>query len=101
MDSKLLASLDEAYCAAVAGAGTLANTEVAYDHEIHKEPNAPSSLVVDPEGVSVNVRFSSDWEAVTTLDTTFLVMDLEASASQDGVEVPGSHTWGHSNHSTQ
>ena len=69
----------------MAGAGTLANKEVAYDHEIHKEPNAPSSLAHDP----VSLRSSSYWEAMTTLDITFLGMALAAREARDGVEVPG------------
>ena len=41
------------------------------------------------EGVPVSVRFSSHWEAVTTLDATFLGVALVARAARDWVEVPG------------
>ena len=60
MDSELSASSDEADCAAVAGARTSADPEASSDHETPKDPNDPSSLVVDPKGVSVSVRSSSD-----------------------------------------
>ena len=88
MDSKLSASSDEADAAAVAGAGTSAEPEASYDHETSKEPYTPS-LVADPEGVPVSVRSSSDWEAVTTLDATFLGVSLGVRAVREGVEVPG------------
>ena len=71
MDSKLLASSDKANAAAVAGAGTSAEPEASSDHDTPKEPDAPSSLVADLEGVLVSLRSSSDWEAVTTPDATF------------------------------
>ena len=54
----------------MAGAGTLADPEASFDHKTPKEPHAPSSLVAYPEGVSVSVRSSSDWEAVTTPDAS-------------------------------
>ena len=60
MESELSASSDEADAAAMAGAGTLAEPEASSDHEIPKDPDAPSSLVDDPEGVQVKVRSSSD-----------------------------------------
>ena len=62
---------NEADGAAVEGAGTSADPEASSDHETLKEPDAPSSCVSDPEGVPVSVRSLSDWEAVTTPDTTF------------------------------
>ena len=37
----------------------------------------------------VSVRSSSDWEVVTTQDTTFLGIALVARATRDGVAVPG------------
>ena len=43
VDSKLSASLDEADCAAVAGAGTSADPEAFSDHETTKEPDVSSS----------------------------------------------------------
>ena len=58
VESELLASLDEADAAAVAGAGTLAELEASLDHDTLKEPDAPSSFVDDPEGVPVSVRYS-------------------------------------------
>ena len=73
----------------VAGAGTSADPEASSYHETPKDPDAPSSLVADPEGVPVSVRSSSDWEAVTTADATFFGMALAAHAAQDGVEVHG------------
>ena len=86
---ELSASSNEADSPAVAGPGTSAHLEASFDHKTPKEPNAPSSLVADPEGVSVSVRSSSDWEAVTTQDTTFLGIALVARATRDGVAVPG------------
>ena len=71
MESELSASSDEADAAAVAGAGTSSDAEASSDHDTPKEPDAPSSFVADPEGVPVSVCSSSDWEAVTTPDTTF------------------------------
>ena len=71
MDSELSASSDEADAAAVAGAGTLADPEASSDQETPKEPNAPSLLVADLEGVPVSVRSSLSLEEVTTPDTTF------------------------------
>ena len=89
MDYKLSAPSDEADAAAVAGAGNSADPKASSDHETPKEPDAPSSLVGDPEGVPVSVRSSSDWEAVTTPDATFLGVALGARAAREGVEVPG------------
>ena len=60
MESRLSASSDEAHCAVVAGAGTSADPEASFDHEIPKEPDAHPSCVADPEGVPVSVRSSSD-----------------------------------------
>ena len=60
MDSELSASSDEADAAAVTGAGTSVELEASSDHETPKEPDAPSSLVADPQGVPVSVRFSLD-----------------------------------------
>ena len=60
MDFDLSTSSDEAGAATVAGAGTSADSEASSDHETPKEPDAPSSLVADPEGVSVSVRSSLD-----------------------------------------
>ena len=89
MDSELSILSDEADCAAVAGAGTPADPEASSNHETPKDIDASSSLVADPEGVPVSVHSSSDWEAVTTPDATFLGVDLAAHAARDGVEVPG------------
>ena len=89
MDSKLSASSDEADAATVVGAGTSAKPEASSDHETPKEPDAPSSLVADPEGVPVSMCSSSDWEAVTTPDATFLGVALAARVAQEGLEVPG------------
>ena len=91
VDSELSTSLDEADSAAVAvaGAETSADLEAFFNHETPKEPDASSSLVVDPEGVPVSVLSSSDWEVVTTPDATFLGAALAARAARDGVEVPG------------
>ena len=90
MDSELLASSDKANAAAVAGAGTSVEPEASPDHDPPKEPDAPSSFVVDPDGVPVSVRSSLEWEAVTMLDATFLGVALGARAAREGVEVPGS-----------
>ena len=89
MDSKLSASSNEADVVAVAGAGTSAEPDASSDHDTPKEPDAPSSFVANPEGVAVSVRFSSDWEAVTTLDATFLGVALVAREAREGVEVLG------------
>ena len=100
MDSELSASSDEADCAVVAGAVT-EDLEVSSDHETPKEPDAPSSLVAEPKGVPISVRSSSDWEAMTTLDATFLGVALAACAAQDGVEVPGGTYSGHAHRQSQ
>ena len=76
VESELSASSDEADAAALAGAGTSAEPEASSDHDTPKEPDAPSSFVADPEGVWVSLRSSSDWEAVTTPDATFLGVAL-------------------------
>ena len=89
MDSELSASSDEADATAVAGAGTSVEPEASSDYDTPKELDAPSSFVADPEGVPVGVRSSSDWEAVTTPDATFLGVALGACAAREGVEVPG------------
>ena len=88
-DLELSASSDEADYAAVADAGTSNDPESSSDHETPKQPDAPFSLVADPEGVPVSVRASSDWEAVTTPDATFLGVALGARAARDRVEVLG------------
>ena len=72
--------------------GTSAEPEASSDHDTPKEPEAPSSFVADPEDVPVSVRSSSDWEAVTTPDATFLGVGLGARAAREGVEVLGAHT---------
>ena len=89
MDYELSATSDEADVAAVAGALTSAEPEASSDHETPKEPDTPSSFVADLEGVPISVRSSSDWEAVTTPDATFLGVALGARAGQEGVKVPG------------
>ena len=73
----------------MAGVGTLAEAEASLDHDTPKEPDTPSSFVADPEGVPVSVRSSSNWEAVTTPDATFLGVALGARAAREGVEVSG------------
>ena len=88
MDSELSASSEEADAAAVAGAGTSAEPEASSNQDTPKEPDASSSFVADPEGVLASVRSLSDWEAMTTPDTTFLVVDLGALTAREGVEVP-------------
>ena len=98
MDFELSASSDEADVAAVACAGTSAEPEASSNKDTPKEPDAPSSFVADPEGVPVSVRSLSDWEAVTTPDTTFLCIALVARVARDGVAVPGARTWDHAHH---
>ena len=73
----------------MAGEGTSAESEASSDHDTSEEPDTHSSFVADPEGVPVSVRSSSDWEAVTMLDATFLGVALGARAAREGVEVPG------------
>ena len=73
----------------MADAGNSKDPEASSDHETPKEPDAPSSFVADPEGVPVSVCSSSDWEAVTTSDATFLGVALGSRAAREGVEVPG------------
>ena len=58
VESELSASSDEVDAEAVAGAGTSAEPEASSDHDTHKEPDAPSSFVADPEGVPVSVLSS-------------------------------------------
>ena len=89
VESELSTSSDEVNAAAVAGAGTSAEPEASSDQDTPKVPDAPYSFVVDPEGVPVNVRSSSDWEAVTTPDATVLGVALGARAAREGAEVPG------------
>ena len=101
MDSELSASSDETDSTAVVGAGTLADLEASSDHETPKEPDAPSPLVANPEGVPVSVHSSLDWGAVTTSDATFLGVALAARATRDGVDVPGARTRGHTHHQIQ
>ena len=73
----------------MAGGGTSAEPEASSDHNTPKELDAPSSFVAYPEGVPVILRSSSDWEAVTMPDATFLGVALGACAAREGVEVPG------------
>ena len=101
MDSELLASSEEADSAAGAGVGCSADPETSSTHETPKDPNAPSSLVADPEGVPVSVRSSLELEAVTTPDATFLGVDLAARVVWDVVEVLGGTTRGHTHHQSQ
>ena len=89
VESELSASSDEADAAAVASAGTSADPEASSDQDTRKELDAPSSFVADPEGVPVNVRSSSDWEAVTTPDATVLGVALGARVAREGTKVPG------------
>ena len=42
------------------------------EHEASLEPNALKEPEEDPNGVPISMRFSSDWEAVTTPGATFL-----------------------------
>ena len=88
VESELSASSDEADAAAEAGTGTSAEPEASSDHDTPKEPDAPSSFVADPEGVSVSVRSSSDWEAVTTPNAIVLGVAQGARAAREGAEVP-------------
>ena len=90
MDSELSASSDEADTTAVGGAVTSAEPEASSDEEAPKERDTLSSFMADLEGVPVSVRSSSDWEAVTTSDATFLGVTLVARAARAGVAVP----WG-------
>ena len=89
VDSELSASSDEGDAAAVAGETTTADPEASFVHETPKEPAALSSLVADPEGLPISVRSSSDWEAVTMPDASFLGVALAARATRDVLEVPG------------
>ena len=79
VDFELSASSDEANSAAVEG--TLVDPDASSKHETSKEPHAPSSLVANPEDVSVSVRSSSDCEVVTTMDATFMGVALAARAA--------------------
>ena len=101
MDSKLSASSYEADAAAVAGVGTSEEPEASSDHDTPKDPDAPSSFVADPEGVPVSVRSSSDSDAVTTPDATFLGVALGARETREGVELPGVHTQGPAHHQSR
>ena len=101
VESELSASSDEADAAAVAGAGTSAEPEASSDHDTPKEPDAPSSLLADQDGVPVSVRSSSDWEVVTTPDATVLGVALGARAAWEGAEVPGAHIQGPAHHQSR
>ena len=101
VESELSASSDEADAAAVAGAGTSAEPEASSDHDTHKEPDAPSSFVANPEGVPVSVCSSSDWEAVTTPNSTFLGVALEHVQLGMGWKILGARTRGHDYHQSQ
>ena len=92
------ASSEEADAAAVAGAGTSAEPEASSDHDTSKDPDAPSSFVADPEGVSVSVRSSSDWEAVTTPEGTFLGVVWEHVQHGKVWKFLVAHTQGHAHH---
>ena len=59
--------------------------------EASSDPDAPSELEVDLDGEPINVRSSSDWEAVTTLDVTFLGLPRVALEAGVGVWLPGAH----------
>ena len=89
VESGLSASSDEADCADAVGAGTSVDPKASSDNKIPKHPDAPSLYVADPEGVSISVRSSSEWEAVTTSDVTFLGVALVAREARDGVAAPG------------
>ena len=73
----------------MAGTGTSSEPKASLNHDTPKDPDVPSSFVADPEGVPVSVRSSSDWEAVTTPDATYLGVALGARAAREGAEVPG------------
>ena len=101
MDSELSDSSDKADAAAVVGEGTSVEPEASSDHDTPKEPDAPSSFVADPEGVPLSVRSSSDWEAVTTPDSTFLGVALEHVQHGKGWKCLGARTRGHAHHQRQ
>ena len=71
VESGLSASLGETECAAVVGEETTTYPEASSDHETPKEPDAPSSCVPDPKGVSVSVLSSLNMEEVTMLEANF------------------------------
>ena len=71
------------------GAGTSVEPEALSYHDTPKVPDAPSSFVADPEGLPVSVRSSSDWEAVTTPDASFLGVALGTREAREGMEVLG------------
>ena len=85
----------------MAGAGTSVASETSSDQDTPKDPDAPSSFVAHPEGVPVSVRSSSDWEAVTTPDATFLGVALGARAAREGVEVLGVRNRGQAHSQSQ
>ena len=101
VEDKLSASSDEADATAVAGTGTSSEPKASLDHDTLKEPDAPSSFVADPKGVPVSVRSSSDWEAVTTPDATFLGVALGACATRNVWKCLGAHTQGHPHHQSR
>ena len=88
VESGLSASSDKTDCAAVEGAETSTYPQSSYDHETPKEPDAPSSGVADPEGMTVSVRSLPVLEEVTTSYATFLGVALVARATHAGVAVP-------------
>ena len=92
MDSELSASSDEAGGTTVACAGTSKESEASSDQDTPNEPDAPSSFVAYPEVILVSVRSSSDWEAVTTPDSTFLGVALEHVQHGKGWKCLGART---------
>ena len=98
VESRLSASSVKQDREAEASARTSADLEASFDDKTCKKLDAPSSCVADKESVSVSVCSSSDWEAETTLDATFLGVALVARASHAGVQCLGAHTQDHAQH---
>ena len=60
--------------------------------EASSKPDTPLKLEADKDGVPVSVRYSSNWEAMTTLSAPFLGVPLMDCVGSGGVYVSGAHT---------
>ena len=89
VESTLSSSLDEAYWDVVAGVEAFSDPETSCEPDTSSEPEASSEYVVEPEGVPVSMRSSSDWEVVPTPGATFVGVALVVRAARAGVIVSG------------
>ena len=59
-----------------------------FEHVAASDPDNPSELEAEQDGVLVSVRSSSNWEGVTTPKATFWGVPRVARAVGVGVQVP-------------